>query len=295
MHLQELPDESDDAIFFGGHGSRPEDWGACIPAERFSHLILGVTNLDRSEAWYREVIGLDLLGRNLTAEPRPHSLLQMNTGQLLILVESEELRLPGRGGGVHHGFMLTPNQYRRAYYRLKELGYDVGDERQQYRAHGEYSIDVQDPDGHRFQLQCYGPEATHPMPGAGMVDCGPASKYKVGDVRAFKAGNFHLVRLAEGFLAVSRWCRHMNGLVVYQKAHWHFVCPFHDATYDRRGVPAPFMGNRARGPLHLHPITFSDEGHVLVDTDEVIQRTDYDPTQATSYQSSAISAAATVR
>lgn len=290
MHLQDLPNASDDATFFGGHGSRPEDWGAHIPAERFSHLALGVTNLDRSEEWYRDVIGLDVVGRNLTAEPLPHSVLQMNTGQLMILVQGREIHIPGRSG-VHHGFMLTPNQYRRAHDRLKELGYDIGDERQQYRAHGEYSIDIEDPDGHRYQLQTYGPEANLPMPGAGIVDCGTPDTYRVGDVRAFKDGNFFLVRHHEGFLALSRWCRHMNGTVIYQKAHWHFVCPFHDATYDRRGVDAPFMGNRAQGPLHLHPITFGPEGHIRVDTDTIIPRDGYDASQAAQPPAAELAAA----
>lgn len=279
MHLQALPDPADEAPEFGGHGSRQVDWATDGPAERFSHLVLGVTDLDRSEAFYRDVIGLDVMGRNLLAEPRPHLVLQMNTGQLLVLIQNEGVKIPGRSG-VHHGFMLTPNQYRRAYFRLKELGYDVGDERQQYRAHGEYSIDIADPDGHRFQIQCYGPEALRSMPGVGIVDCGPADKFRVGDVRPFKGGNFHLVRLREGFLAVSKWCTHMNGIVVYQKAHWHFFCPFHDSTFDRCGVPAPFLGNRARRPLPIHPVIFSDEGHVLVNTDEVINRSEYDPKQA---------------
>src|SRR5687768_1223879 len=56
----------------------------------FSHLVLEVADLDRSEAFYREVVGLDVLGRGLMAEPGPHSLLRMNTGQLLVLVQVEK-------------------------------------------------------------------------------------------------------------------------------------------------------------------------------------------------------------
>jgi len=196
--------------------------------------------------------------------------------------------MPAGRSGVHHGFMLTPNQYRRIYERLQELGYEIKDDREEFRAGGQYSIDIEDPDGHRYQLQCYGPEAREIMPGAGVVDCGPASRYRIGDVRPFRTGNFHLVRLREGFLAVSRWCTHFNGLVVYQKAHWHFYCPFHHATYDRRGVPAPFPGNMASGPLRLHPITFSPEGHILVDTDRVIERNGYDPAQAANAPGAAV-------
>ena len=53
----------------------------------FSHLCLEVSDLDKSEAFYRDIVGLDLLGRGLMAEPGPHSLLRMNTGQLLVLVQ----------------------------------------------------------------------------------------------------------------------------------------------------------------------------------------------------------------
>ena len=118
------------------------------------------------------------------------------------------------------------------------------------------------------------------MPGAGVVDCGPVGSYRVGDVKPFKTGNFHLVCLREGFLGVSRWCTHFNGLVVYQRAHWHFYCPFHHATYDRRGIPAPFPGNMAGGPLRLHLVSFTEDERVLVDTDTVIERTHYAPDQA---------------
>ena len=61
----------------------------------FSHMVLEVKELDRSERFYQDVIGLDLLGRELLAEPRPHSLLRLNTGQLVVLTK-ESLR--GRQG-----------------------------------------------------------------------------------------------------------------------------------------------------------------------------------------------------
>ena len=34
----------------------------------FSYLYVGVTDLDRSEQFYHEIIGLDLLGRDLVNE-----------------------------------------------------------------------------------------------------------------------------------------------------------------------------------------------------------------------------------
>src|SRR5581483_11890616 len=170
----------------GGHGQVMAELADEGVAERFSHLALDVSDLDRSEAFYRDVIGIDLLGRGLTAERRPHAVLRMNTGQLIILIQSEEGSKQRPRASIHHGFMLTYEQYLKALERLPQYGYPIGDTRQQFRARGEYSIDIQDPDGHRFQIQCYGPASTEAvLPGTGTVDCGPAEKFRVGDVKLF--------------------------------------------------------------------------------------------------------------
>jgi Rieske Fe-S protein len=265
---------------YAGHGLRLGDQDHPSLQHCFSHFVLEVTDLDRSEAWYRDVIGLDVLGRDLTAEPTLHVVLQMNTGQLLILVKRDHVvpRRPG-SSSIHHGFLLTIEQYRQAQERLSQAGYDIGDTRAQFRARGEYSMDIDDPDGHRYQVQAYGPEAKEiARPDVGVVDCGVADGYRVGDVRLFADGNFFLTRLPDGFLALTRWCTHMNGKIVYQKAHWRFWCPFHGATYDRRGEPI------AKRPdvcsLRLNRVSFSPDGHVLVDTDTVIERAAYSPDQA---------------
>jgi catechol 2,3-dioxygenase-like lactoylglutathione lyase family enzyme len=272
----EQPDPSDD---IGDRVVVPE--GAFV--ERLSHLVLPVGDLDRAERWYHEVFGLDVLGRNLTNEQRQHAVLGTNQGHLLILVETDSV-VPQRPGtsAIHHAFHVTPNQYRRAQQRLIELGYDIVNIRAELMAHGEYSINIVDPDGNRVEYTCTGPEAWDILkPGVGVVDCGPAQKYRVGDVKTFGAGNFHLVRLKEGFMALSRWCTHMNGKTVYQKEHWRIYCPFHDATYNRCGEPT---SGPAEMPLRLNPVRFSAEGHVLVDTDEVIDRASFDASQAAAWE-----------
>ncbi len=295
MNPLKVPREAVEGIRLGGHAS---DTHRVVngPAERLSHLMLAVTDLARSEEWYQEVVGLDLLGRDLTAEERPHSVLRMNTGQLLILVQvaDEELKTEKTGlpTGVHHAFMTTPNQYRRAIFRMEQMGFNMVDYRAQFRAYGEFSINFKDPDGHRLQLQCYGLESTEVMPGDGIVDCGPADAYRVGAMKPFKAGSFYLVRRKDGFLAISRWCRHLNGTVVYQPKHWQFWCPLHGATYDRDGINEPFPSNEGKDPLRLHPITFSDDGHILVDTDQVIERTGFDPSQVSPPPEAAVAAPA---
>ena len=55
--------------------------------DSFSHLVVQVTDLDRSEKFYQEVLGLDLVGRDLLNEEGPNSLLKMNTGQMIVLVQ----------------------------------------------------------------------------------------------------------------------------------------------------------------------------------------------------------------
>jgi len=55
--------------------------------EGFSHLVIQVTDLDRSEKFYQEVMGLDPVGRDLVSEEGPNSLLKMNTGQMVLLVQ----------------------------------------------------------------------------------------------------------------------------------------------------------------------------------------------------------------
>lgn len=274
-----LPNPSDELPFFYGCEPSPD-----ALVEHFSHFVVAVTDLDRSEAWYRDVVGLDLLGRKLTAEPRPHSVLEMNTGQLVILVEHESIDEVRRSShGVHHGFALTQNQYRRAVERLTASGIEVVAEREEFIARGQYSIDVYDPDGHHYQIETMDEVQAHELilPGAGVIACGSPDLYEVGEVKLFREANFFLVRLSEGFLALSRWCTHMNGLLIYQKEHWRFWCGMHTATYDRRGDPTCSTTRFPDLPaLRLHPISFSPEGHILVNTDEVIERTAFEPGQA---------------
>ena len=72
----------------------------------FSHLTVEVANLDRSEAFYRDVIGLDVVGRNLVADNRPNALLATNTRQRLLLVEVPEVPpYPASGGSIHHAWL----------------------------------------------------------------------------------------------------------------------------------------------------------------------------------------------
>lgn len=253
----------------------------------FSHLTIEVSDLDKSEAFYRDVIGLDVLGRNLVAENRPTSLLAMNTRQRVLLVEVPEVPpYPASGGSIHHAWLLTIEQFAKARDRLKALGYESGiDPRQSFRAVGEYNMDIHDPDGNRFQIQAFGEESTEILAsGAGTVACGKIGDFAPGSVTRIAKGRLFLVRNDDGFLALSAWCTHKNGVTAWQKESWHYYCPFHGAKFDRNGV---YKGNMGCKPLRLNPVSISDDGTVTVDTDRFFARDEYAPSQAVPAQAGA--------
>jgi catechol 2,3-dioxygenase-like lactoylglutathione lyase family enzyme/nitrite reductase/ring-hydroxylating ferredoxin subunit len=246
----------------------------------FSHLTIEVSDLDRSEAFYRDVIGLDVVGRNLIADNRPNSLLAMNTRQRVILIEVPRVPpYPASGGSIHHAWLLTIDQFKAARDRLEAHGYETGiDPRQTFRAVGEYNMDILDPDGNRFQIQAFGEESDDILPsGAGVVACGNIADYPVGSVTRNGKGRFFLVHGEDGLLAVSLWCTHKNGATVWQKESWHFYCPFHGAKFDPTGC---YVGNMGCAPMRLHPIAIDESGAITVDTDRFYARTGYDAAQA---------------
>jgi Rieske Fe-S protein len=246
----------------------------------FSHIVVHVTDLDRSEKFYRDVFALDVVGRDLVNDEGPNSLLATNTRQRILLVEVPEVvAIRPNSSSIHHAWLLTYEEMERAKERLAGLGFDITDSRAQFRARGENSLDVFDPDGHRYQVQAYAPEATEVIrENTGPITCGHMDDFPVGTVKAYVKGKFFLVRLEEGFLALSRWCTHMNGLLAWKKEHWHFYCPMHGSTFDRRGESVPCT--RPAPPLRLHPVSITADGMVVVDPDTAIPREGFAPGQA---------------
>ena len=245
----------------------------------FSHLVIHVTDLGRSEAFYRDIIGLDVIGRDLVNEVGPNSLMAMNTRQRILLVEVPEVvAIRPNSSTIHHAWLLTIEEFERAKVRMEKAGYDMEDSRAQFRAMGEYSMDIFDPDGHRYQIQAYGPESTAILcDNTGPINCGHMDDFPVGTVKSFVKGKFFLVRLDDGFLALSRWCTHLNGLLSWKKEHWDFCCPMHGARFDRTGMPRPLSHSCV--PLRAHPVTISDDGDVMVDPDTAISRDGFSPDQ----------------
>ena len=258
-----------------------------------NHLMVQVSDLDRSEAFYRDTFGLDLVGRNLVSEEGPNSLLKTQNGHMFLLVETKDKILPFRpnSAAIHHALSLSVEQHKRICERRAAAGFPIADTRAAFRARGQISLDVFDPDGHRYQVQAIGPDAYEILKGnIGRIDCGPAADYAVGAVRHFKEAQFYLVRRPEGFLALSHWCTHMNGELKWRPEHWSFYCPFHKATYTRTGESISHM--KGLPPLRLHPVEIGDDGHVLVNSNELIIRKDWKPEQAVSCAGAACAAPA---
>ncbi len=127
-----------------------------------SHLELEVTDLDRSEAFYRNVFGLTVLGRESDALGRETACLQLHSGQWLMLHKvttlSERSSANYRFEGQHYAFFTptadTLQQFRAAVAR--EGGTVDALEQTQVRsatAHGLYFTDY---DGNPLQLQVEG-------------------------------------------------------------------------------------------------------------------------------------------
>src|SRR5438105_4068761 len=106
----------------GAHGT-PREITSDLEDFGFSHMVLEVGDLQKSEDWYRDVVGLEVLGQGMLAEPRPHSVLKMDSGQLLVLLEVENPE-PRRknSASIHHAFYLTMDQYRAAQERYPTFG-----------------------------------------------------------------------------------------------------------------------------------------------------------------------------
>lgn len=111
-----------------------------------------------------------------------------------------------------------------------------------------------------------------------VVSMGEVDDYEVGSVTYKIDGKFYLVRLVEGFIALFQKCPHL-GCTVPWKENFSFDyegkdvtglfrCPCHGSTYLPNGQiifgPAP-------RPLD-HMGVRIDDGKVLVDTGEILQR-----------------------
>lgn len=235
----------------------------------FHHLVLEVSDLDRSERFLQEAVGLQPVGRDLWPEDGPNSSFKTDDGQYVVLVQVPEVK--PSGPGVHTNFLLPTEDYWKVHKRLGEIGCLVIDHRAEQRSVGEVSQYFNDLDGHRLQITAYDPEAFQvPAAKRGKVVAGRVEDFPPGSVTHYAEGKFFLVHLPDGFLALNQVCTHMQCNVAYQQEHYRFYCACHYNKFTRKGE---HIGHTpGTPPLHAYAIEIVD-GQIVVDTDRTIPRT----------------------
>ncbi|HWG05117.1 MAG TPA: VOC family protein [Beijerinckiaceae bacterium] len=85
------------------------------------HFTIPVKDLDRSEKFYTEILGLKKLRRNA------HMVFVQSGSDPLVLTYSENPVDPNRGKAhdIHHAFRVTPQEYDRAKEFLASKGIEI--------------------------------------------------------------------------------------------------------------------------------------------------------------------------
>lgn len=235
----------------------------------FHHVVREVAELDRSERFYRDTLQLESLGRDLWAGDTPNATFRINGQQFIVLVEVPEVG--PEEPAIHTNFMLSPEAFHKVHERLKAAGALSIDHRPERRSEGELSAYFYDPDRHRFQMTAYTQEVFEvPAARRGKVTAGRIEDFAIGSVTYVPEGEFFLVRLGDGVVAISEVCTHRHCSVSYRPEHYHFACPCHFNKYTRTGR---LIGHNPCPPLHTYRIEFID-GQIVVDTDVSIARTE---------------------
>jgi catechol 2,3-dioxygenase-like lactoylglutathione lyase family enzyme len=122
-----------------------------IRTQGLDHVALTVSDLERSTAFYRDVLGL----RGRHEELRvPMFMLAEGRGVALFPVEA----MPGDGGSgepdirvAHVAFRVDREEFDRARRELSEAGVEA-----RFSDHGNvHSLYFKDPDGHKLELATY--------------------------------------------------------------------------------------------------------------------------------------------
>lgn len=234
----------------------------------FFNKIVHVSDLDRSERFFRDVLGLEFLGRDLWTEDSPTSTFKTQVGQYITLFLVPEV---DSSRAEHWNFMLSPEDFKVVQERLRAEGCAIGDLRDEFRAKGEMSDNYYDPDNQMMQITAIALEAYECPPARrGKIVAGRIDDFPVGSVTHNQEGQFYLVRTRDGVLALSEVCTHRQGKVVYQPEHHRFYCPLHYNKFNRTGV---HLGHTpGTPPLRTYSVEF-DGDRIVVDTDSNIPRT----------------------
>ncbi len=116
-------------------------------------------------------------------------------------------------------------------------------------------------------------------PGAfgGRVKAGKVAEFAADSVTYFREARFYLLRLDQGYLALSRKCTQLGCVVSWVEADGHFFCPCHSAIFNRQGE---VLSGPPPRPMDLFPIEVEGDD-LYVDTSTAIQRERFKESQVT--------------
>ncbi len=111
----------------------------------------------------------------------------------------------------------------------------------------------------------------------GVIQAGRPDDYAVGEARHWPEGQFHLVRLPDGFLALYERCPHL-GCPIPPPREGVFECRCH---FSRFALNGERLAGPADRPMDLFPVGLSGASLVVrTGKSAVRQRAVYDPSQA---------------
>ncbi len=121
-----------------------------------------------------------------------------------------------------------------------------------------------------FAYQYLSPSVLYEPPP--VVDAGKPEQYPPDSMTLDTAKGIYLVRVAEGFYALSAVCPHLGCLTVWKPELGIIACPCHGSKFHRDGSkiegPAP-------KPLPWLRMWINDEGNLMVDRSTVLSKRQY--------------------
>lgn len=110
------------------------------------------------------------------------------------------------------------------------------------------------------------------------VIAGQVDEFQPGTVNHVQKGRFYISRLEDGcFISLWHRCTHLGCTVPWREEERRFNCPCHSSIFNMVGE---VISGPAPRPLDIFPIEIQD-GQLVVDTGNPIQRDKYAPSQAT--------------
>ncbi len=125
-----------------------------IKVRELGHLVFYVSDLEKSAAFYRDILGIPEVGRMEVGNARAAGFSTGRTHHELLLIEvggTPHERNVGTPGFYHVGFKIgdTPEDLQKAYADLKETGVRIMGASDHRITHSLY---VLDPDGNEVEL-----------------------------------------------------------------------------------------------------------------------------------------------